>query len=429
MLGMSWLGDKTIVAPTFSAEQDITPIARAGASTDKPLSSPLSILRLRWRWVAGAFLVGLLGGGLTTGPTGYDATAILEVTQSSGDSVRIKQLGQTVESTATSSVVVAEAARRRGISPTGLASRLKVVWKEDTDVVDITVRAANPRAAALQANAVATAVSTIAARQSTAQVNEISRAGDDLLSSGKLADRKAEATRKTELGSAIATQQSDAVASSTAVQLVGPARTAHASGIPRPVGAALGGFSLAAIAAAFAVFVPFRRRRVRGVEELESLLPGVRVRALGTAPGEVAGLIVESGRRDLAVVTMDDPASAHEFANDVMELLSIHGVPSTIASVEEQRAPRPLTPAAIGDSTRAPLGPVGPTGRREARREPDVPVRVMVTGPDERALSVLDGQSQVLAVVVVAARRHRVQELQQVTTRLQYADPTVILTS
>jgi hypothetical protein len=53
----------------------------------------------------------------------------------------------------------------------------------------------------------------------------------------------------------------------------------------------------------------------------------------------------------------------------------------------------------------------------------------MVTDPDERSLSLLDGQSQVLAVVVAAARRHRVQELQQVTSRLQYADPTVILTS
>jgi hypothetical protein len=429
MLGMSWLGDKSIGTPAFSTEQDITPITRMGGGTDKPLSSPLSTLRLRWRWVAGAFLLGLLGGGLTTGPTGYDATAILEVTQTSADSARIKQLGQTVESTATSSVVVAEAARRRGLSPTGLASRLKVVWKEDTDVVDITVRAANPRAAALQANAVATAVSTVAERQSASQVDQISRAGDDLLSSGELSDRKAEATRKTELGSAVATQQSDAVANSTAVQLVGPARTAKASGIPRPVGAALGGFGLAALAAAFAVFVPFRRRRVRGVEELESLMPGVRVRPVRTAPGEVAGLILESGRRDLAVVTMDDPGSAHEFANEVMELLAVHGVPSSISSVEEQRVSRPLTPAAIGDGVRVPLGPVGPTGRREARREPDAPVRVMVTGPDERALSLLDGQSQVLAVIVVAARRHRVGELQQVAARLQYADPTVILTS
>jgi hypothetical protein len=272
-------------------------------------------------------------------------------------------------------------------------------------------------------------VNTVAERQSADQVNQISRAGDDLLSSGELADRKAEATRKTELGSAIATQQSDAVANSTSVQLVGPARTAKASGIPRPVGAALGGFALAALAAAFAVFVPFRRRRVRGVEELESLMPGVRVRPAGSAAGEVAGLLSESGRRDLAVVTMDDPRAAHEFANEVMELLAVHGVPSTISSVEEQRTPRPLTTAAVVDGVRAPIGPVGPAGRREPRREPDVPVRVMVTDPDERSLSLLDGQSQVLAVVVAAARRHRVQELQQVTSRLQYADPTVILTS
>jgi hypothetical protein len=73
--------------------------------------------------------------------------------------------------------------------------------------------------------------------------------------------------------------------------------------------------------------------------------------------------------------------------------------------------------------------PIGPVGRREPRREPDVPVRVIVTGPDERSLSLLDGQSQVLAVVVAAAREHRIDELTRVTSRLQYADPTVILTS
>lgn len=430
MLGMSWLGDKTIVAPAFSSERDNPPIPRTSAGVDQALSSPLSILRLRWRWLAAAFLLGLLGGGLTTGPTGYDATAIMEVTSSSADSLRIKQLGQTVESTGTSSVVVAEAARRRGISPTDLASRLKIVWKEDSDVVNITVRAPSARAALLQANAVAAAIGTINERQSADQVAEISRAGDDLLRSGKLADRGAETTRKAELGSAIATQQSDAVGDSAAVQLVGPARTANASGIPRPVGAALGGFGLAALAAAFAVIIPFRRRRVRGVQELEALMPGVRVRPAASAAGEVAGLITESGRRDLALVTLDDPRSAHEFANEVMELLAVHGVPSTMSSVDAHQPPRPLATASIVDgSARAPMGHAGAVGRREPRREPEVPVRVMVTGPDDRALSLLDGQSQVLAVVVAEARRHQLQELRQVTSRLQYADPTVILTS
>jgi hypothetical protein len=425
MLVMSWLGDKTIVAPNFSHESDNSRTQPPAGEGDRALSQPLSILRLRWRWLVGAFLLGLLGGGLTTGPIGYDATAIMEVSQTDGDSTRIKQLGQTVESTATSSVVVAEAARRRGISAADLASRLKVVWKEDSDVVNITVRGSNSRAAVLQANAVATAVGTVAARQSADQVNEISRSGDDLLTSGELANKKAEATRKTEIGSAIASQQSDAINNSTAVQLVGPARTATAAGIPRPVGAALGGFGLAALVAAFAAFLPFRRRRVRRVAELQKLLPGTRVRPADSAAGEVAGLLAESGRRDLALVALDDTRSAEDFGQEVMELLAFHGVPSVVSSVAEQRAPRPVTTATV-ESGRVPIGPVG---RREPRREPDVPVRVIVTGPDERSLSLLDGQSQVLAVVVAAAREHRIDELTRVTSRLQYADPTVILTS
>ncbi len=422
---MSWLGDKTIVAPNFSHESDIPPLRRPVSGSEHALSQPLSILRLRWRWVAAAFLVGLLTGGLLTGPTGYDATAVMEVTQTNGDSLRIQQLGQTLESTATSSVVVTEAARRRGISAAGLASRLKAVWKQDSDVVNITVRASTPRAAVLQANSVATAINTIAARQSADQINEISRAGDDLLDSGQLADKKAEATRKTQIGSAIANQQSDAVSSSTAVQLVGPAQTAQAAGIPRPVGAALGGFALAALAAALAVFLPFRRRRVRRVAELEKLLPGTRVRPAGSAAGEIAGLLAESGRRDLAVVALGDKRSAEDFGREVMELLAVHGVPSVVSSVAEQRAPRPVSTAVV-EGARTPIGPVG---RREARREPEVPVRVMITGTDQRSLSLLDGRSQVLAVIVAAARQHRVKELRSVTSRLQYADPTVILTS
>lgn len=425
MLGMSWFGDKSIVAPASTPEEGTPSSQRSDLGSDRPLSLPLNILRLRWRWLVGAFLIGLLIGGLSAGPSGYDATAIFTVSQPDGDSLRIKQLGQTLETTAASPVVVTEAARRSGVSSDDLSERLSVVWKEDSDVVDVTVRAANRQAAVRQANAVATAINTVAEQQSSDLVNQISRTGDNLLSSGTLANPRAEATRKSQVGSAIAAQQSNAVVSATSVQLVSPARDTETAGLSRTVGAALGGFALAVLGAAAAVALPFSRRRVRTVRELAGLFPGVRVRSAGSAAGEVAGLLTESNRRTLALVAMDDMGSAQEFGTRVRELLDVHGVPSASSSPAEREAPQPVAVGVVDGG----LPPRGPVGRRDLGPDANDPVRVIVTGADEWSLDLLDGQAGVLAVVVAAAREHRVEELRQVTSRLQYADPTVILTS
>jgi hypothetical protein len=400
------------------------------------MSQPLSSLRLRWRWVVGAFLVGLLLGALVSGPTSYKATSIMEITQSGDDSLRIQQLGQTVESTATSSVVVADAARSRRISASDLAARLTVVWKQDSDIVNVTVRAADARSAVTQANAVANAITTVADRQSADQVNQISREGDDLLTSGALADKKAETERRTQLGAAIAGQQSDAVAGATSVQLVGPARTADPTGIPRPVGAALGAFALAALAAAAAMLASVGRLRVRDPKQLDVLLPGVRVRSALAGAGELAGRLSESRGRDLVVVAMDDVDAAEDFRARVVDLLGVHGVPVTTgpaAAPTAARWPVPVGgvdgvhPNGVADA--AAQGWVDPTAHGDAGHNGDEAVRVILSSSDDGSLSLLDGRTRLLAVVVATAGEQRVDDLQRVVSRLRYADPTVILTS
>jgi hypothetical protein len=402
---------------------------------EQALSRPLTSVRLRWRWLTGAFLLGLLAGGLVTGPTGYEATAVLRLVQTGDDSLRVKQEGQTVETTAQSSAVLKQAVRGRGITVPDLASRLTVAWQADSDIVNVTVKSADPGSAMRQANAVAGALGKVAARQSADEVDEISRAGDDTLKTGKLRDKNAEIQRKTQLGAAIAAQQSDAVAKATAVQLAGPARRAEPTGLPRTVGAALGGFSLLALAAAAAMLLPFRRRRVRTLGDLASVVPGVPARSSRFAAGEVAGLVVESHSGDLVLLAMDGVDAAIPFGMDVVERIRARGVSATLSTEPDHDTQAQVPGGLSAPMTSIPGRPMvtgtrlSPIGRSVDLHPSasDVAVRVTLTTPDDAALATFDGQSHVLVAVLARSGQHRATEIREATSRLRYATPMVIL--
>lgn len=108
---------------------------------------------------------------------------------------------------------------------------MSVAWVEDSDIVDVTVTGADPKEARAGANAVAEAIPKVSPRQSENQVQLIQSAGDDRLSSGRLKHPKAEAARWSQLGSAIAAQQSGAAVNSTSVLPVARATNAVATGI------------------------------------------------------------------------------------------------------------------------------------------------------------------------------------------------------
>jgi hypothetical protein len=402
---------------------------------EQAVTRPLTSVRLRWRWVAGAFMLGLLAGGLVSGPTGYEATANMRLVQTGDDSLRVKQEGQTVETTAQSSAVLKQAVRGRGITVQDLASRLKVVWQGDTDIVNVTVRAADPGSAMRQANAVAGALGKVASRQSAAEVGDISRAGDDTLKTGKLRDRNAEIQRKTQLGAAIAAQQSDAVAKATAVQLAGPARAAKPTGLPRPVGAALGGFSFLALAAAAAMLLPFRRRWVRTLRDLDSVVPGVAGRTSQFAAGEVAGLVVDSHTGDLVLLGMDGVDAAIPFGMEVVERIRARGVSATLSTEPDRDNQAQVPLGAPAPMTTVPGRPMV-TGHRlnpngaYVDADPfsgDAAVRVTLTTPDDAALATFDGQSHVFVAILARSGKHRAGEIRQAASRLRHATPMVIL--
>jgi hypothetical protein len=340
-----------------------------------------------------------------------------------------------VETTAQSSAVLKQAVRGRGITVPDLSSRLKVVWQGDSDIVNVTVRAADPGSAMRQANGVASALGKVAARQSAAEVGDISRAGDDTLKTGRLRDRNAEIQRKTQLGAAIAAQQSDAVAKATAVQLAGPARAAKPTGLSRPVGAALGGFAFLALAAAAAMLLPFRRRLVRTLSDLDSVVPGVAGRTSQFAAGEVAGLVVDSHSGDLVLLSMDGVDAAIPFGMEVVERIRALGVSATLSTEPDRDKHDPVRAGSPGAMTTVPgrpmvagkrLSPIGAFVDPDPFSS-DVAVQVTLTTPDDDALANFDGQRHLLVVVVARAGKHRANEIRQATSRLRHATPMVIL--
>jgi capsular polysaccharide biosynthesis protein len=126
----------------------------------------LNRIRSRFLWVLLLTIVGL-GGSVAYGYTttaGYNATATLFVGSSAHDAVEAAQgniAGQDRAKTyavlGAGSELLERAADRSdtGVSGSDLASRLRIVAIPDTVLVEVTVKASNPDAAASQADAVA----------------------------------------------------------------------------------------------------------------------------------------------------------------------------------------------------------------------------------------------------------------------------------
>lgn len=391
----------------------------------------LSKFRLRWLWI---LIAALLGGALSillsAGPATYTSTATLQLNDSSGDSTRVKQIGQTVERTATSMVVINRAAKARDSDANNLAARTSALWQTDTDIVAITVSGSDPNAIVKDANAVVTSLTKFYNTQTQQQITELGNQGNALLSSGKLDDNQAETARKAGVGAAVATQQGDAAAGSTTVTRLDSANPAVATGLSLPVALVLGLFVGAVLSAALALQLPFRRRKVRRAAEVPVLLNGVRgVAQAENGAAEVAGLFLESERLDLAVVAMPGAEdSATSFGNDVMRLLRAHGVSTGL--VEATDNPGMTSPRRDGSSIYSNLAAfhlLGQSGRSGARRELRASSLVLVATARAEALALLAGQGDVLAVVLSRSGRQRTTDLQSVLTQLRHSDPSVVL--
>ncbi|MCW2761485.1 MAG: hypothetical protein JWR85_1686 [Marmoricola sp.] len=385
--------------------------------------------------LAVAVLGALLGALMTRGLTTYETSALMQITDSSQDSARIKQVGQTVERTATSSAVVADAAEARGESTADLTARLNAQWETDTDVVAISVRGTDPQDVVEDANAVVDSLSAFYDRQTRAQIKVLSEQGNELLASGRLSNADAEAARRSGIGSALAARQANASAAATSVSLLDSATSAQSTGLSPTIAIILGAFVGVALSAAAALLLPFRRRTVRRASEVPVLLPGgVRgLEATDNGAADVAGLFLESERSDLAVVAMEGTEqAAASFGADVAALLQAHGLSTALKDATEgtpEAAKKSQPKGGAATSKLTAFKSMGRSGRAATRSELGATALVLVTTATAEPLSLLSGQGEVMAVVVARTKVHSVKELEGVVTQLRQSDPTVVLVS
>lgn len=375
--------------------------------------APMAAVMARWPWlVAGGVSLGLLSAiapvsGLT------DATATLQMTSSNLDSLRAKQVGQTIERAVRSEPVIAEAARTRSIAATDLAPRVKAQWVSDTDLITISVTGVDADAAVKDANSIADAVIAVNERQARSQLDQIQKESNRLLSSGTLSDTQAETARRSQLGANVGVRQDSATAASTQVALLDPAVEARPAGVSRQVRLMLGFIAGALLAAAAAILVPMNRRRVRAAAEVRALSTGLRVKRASGAVGEMAGRMVEEGNKDLAVVALPGAGDdAVQFAESVARIVRSHGMRTTVLNAANREIGEVLL-------TR--------DGRTRSRNGDAADALIVVVPDDEWALRLLEGQSALRSVVVARSHHSLMGDLWRVTAALELSRPLVVV--
>lgn len=373
-------------------------------------------MRSRWVWVLAGLLAGAVLGVVAAAGGGSVARASLVLTEPGQDSLRVKQLGQTLERVVQSSGVVAAAAQARGIDAADLGRRVSAVWEQDTDVVVVSVEAAGGSAAVADANAVVDAAVQARRDGVGALLQQLQAEGDQALASGVLGDAGAEGARRSQLGSSLAARQDAAVASAAAVTVLERAAEAEPAGLPRSVGGVLGAAGGGLLAAALAMVVPVRRRRPRSLAQLRGLAPDLRVVPVEDVAGQLAGQLLESGRTCLAVVALPGTEkNAAALAAEVTDRLVAHG--TRVAGVDTSGMTLVQRQAAVSRR-----------GRTQALASRSAERLVLVTDADPEVLGLLAGQTTLLGVVLAKPRRSAVAEVRQVAEQLALAEPTIAVT-
>ena len=422
---MTKLDRPLLVQPTpdtLSPRGPSTPRATSVASPrperrDDPRvwAPPVPVLLARWRWVVvGAMALGL-AGAIAPNSAESTASATLQMTSANLDSLRAKQVGQTLERTVLSEVVLATAAQARGIDEPALASRVRAQWQTDTDLVTITVTGGDQQGVVQDANAVADAVIQVGEGQSSQELSDIRDASNRLLKDGALADAGAEEARRVQLGSGVASRQDSALATSTSVVILDRALEGEPAGLSRSVRFVLGVAAGSLLAAGLALVIPLSRRRARTVREAARLSENLRVQSTDGAIGDLAGRMVESGHADLAVVALEgSDAAAQSLAHDVAQVVRSHGLKVAVLDGTSEA----VTETSLSRS-----------GRHHLRGSQEADVLITVVPDQQWAVRMLAGQSGLRSAIVGQTGHTVMGDIWRVSSILELSQPTVVLTS
>lgn len=376
---------------------------------------PTGLLLARPVLLAACALIGALIGLLVAGNGGYQATATLEFSSDSQDSNVAKQTGQTLARTSTAQQVLAQAAGGLNTTATDLAGRVSAEWQIDTRLVNVTVTAPDQQAAVDAANAVANTVIGITQATQQAALTSALNNSSSVLSQQALPQAAAEDARQAQIGAALGLRQDAIVGDSSALTIADPAVEASTAGLSRGLGAAVGlaaGLLLGALAA---LLLGLRGLRVTSGRTVRALLPDTEIASEGQV-AKLAGEFVETGCSTLAVVaTAGTLPQSTKLAEELGAFLRAHGRTVTVVGPER-----------VADRSGA-LALLGRDVRSDVPGQIGTDLLVPVVPADSDASGLLEGQSDLRALIVVRRRRTSVSRALQALTSFARARPSLVL--
>ena len=376
---------------------------------------PMGVLLARPILLLVCALVGALFGFALSGNGGYQAQAVLEFNAPGTDSVLVKQTGQTLARTAVSADVIQSAQKDRGEDGGDLADRASAEWASDTKLVTVTVTAATPDAAVADANAVAQTVVSLAESSIRARLAAVADESDRVLNSQQLSSAGAEAARQSQLGSSLASRQDAIAAQSGDLSIADPATVGTAAGLSKSMGAAVGLVAGLLLGGLVSLLLGLRGLRVYSERTLRAMLPGVELSSPSQA-AQLAGEAIESGRNSVAVIFAKEAADqAIALAEDITAFLRAHGKSVTFVG--------PIDPA----DRRVALDVLRHDIRDDVRGHFDADMLVLVVPAESDAAALLQGQSNLRALVVIRRRSTLIASALRVMESFGRAEPVLVL--
>jgi hypothetical protein len=294
------------------------------------------------------------------------------------------------------------------------------LWTTDSSLVSITASSSSSLCAGYKATQVARAIQTKIVTSAQSAIEEHTAEVRAILASQTLgtSTSPAENYRQQSLGQAAGQQESDELAAKQSISVI-DAAVALPAGPDRNTSALLGAAGGAFLGALAAVAAGAGRRKPHSPRELLALAPDLTVRTTVQA-GELAGRVLETGRRSVVVLALPDTRfAATQLAMAIAHHLRTHG--ATVAVVDRVSE---FNPSSASEDRLWAL-------RRDVRR--NVPANfqadllVVVCGADEEALSLIAGQSDLLVAVVSKQRKTTLADIRRTVDAVRVSEPVVVL--
>ena len=360
----------------------------------------------------------LLGAGtgyMLTGNGGYSAQSVVEFTPPGTDSLLVKQTGQTLARNAVAGDVLQAAESGNLGASDDLSGRVSAEWQADTKLVTITVTAPNAEVAIADANAIARTMVQISETSISSRLEQARDQSNEVLNSEQLDSPDAESARKAQLGSSLGSRQ-DAIASQSGeLTVADSASDAAVAGLSKPIGTAIGMVAGLLLGGLLSLLLGVRGLRARSARELAHLLPDAALSSSAQA-AQLAGQIIESGRSTVAVIAtrgVGDQGVA--LARDVSDYLRAHG--RTIAEIG---------PIKKGDKTSA-INLLRRDARSDVAGRVGADMIVAVVDEGSEASALLEGQSDLCALIVVRRRHTPIASALRVMNSYSHAKPILVL--